>query len=572
MLVVNRGRWTGFMALALTGCMGQSVVGVSPEASAPDARVFDAGRNVDAASASDTDSEVGSVVSQDETPLPDTLPPVSCHDVPFEDITVASGITFVQHTTHPQCIHDVMGTGGCLLDYDLDGDLDVYLIDRAPWPSRMYRNDGHGHFTDVTDALHIGDIGPSMGCLAFDVDGDGDEDIYITRNDSDRLYRNDRTGFTDITPTSGIVTHGVGSSATAGDIDGDGDLDLFVGRMVDETTCPGQCVDRPQDCQPEPNVLFVNDGHGHFTDVTHARGINLTTPTLAVRFWDMDRDGALDIYVGNDLGSEPPYYPDQFWRNDGTGHFTDAAPGWGLDHDQQGHSGDTMGVSISDIDLDGAPDLVSTDINFGDAMLYHCDAALHCDVQSSARGLDWSLDTFKWAADFEDFDRDGWPDLLIINGGYYDPVAQLSQLYWNNQGTFALSDLHVADPLAQPRSERAALYGDIDGDGLLDVILTGVGEAPRVLRSRRRCGRGIAVALDSLAAGARVRVTANGHSLEREVVTSASYEGSGSPWLYFGMGTATHADVDVQWLDGTHAHVASVSAEQVLHIPRPALE
>ncbi len=560
--------------LSLSACIGQAVVGKTSWGPLPDASVtgMDIGPVNIVTDVPDASSGLEASVTTEASPgvLPATLPSAACHDTPFEDITAASGITFVQHTTPAWCEHNFVGMGGCVLDYDLDGALDVYLIDLAPWPSRMYHNDGHGHFADVTDALHIGDVGPSVGCLAFDADGDGDEDIYITRSDGDRLYRNDRTGFVDVTATSGIVTYGVGTSATAGDIDGDGDLDLFVGRLLDEPACPSACTDCSRDGVPQPNVLFLNDGHGHFTDVTRARGVYLPMPTLAVRFYDFDRDGALDIYVGNDLGSEAPYYPDQFWHNDGTGYFTDAAPQWGTNHDSNGNSGDTMGVSISDIDLDGALDLASTDEIFGDVMLYHCDGTPRCQVQSSARGLDWSLNAVKWAVDLEDFDRDGWPDLFTVTGSY-DPLSlELSQLFWNHEGYFSLADLHVADPLAQPRSERAGLYGDLDGDGLLDVVLTGVSEAPRVLRTRQRCGRGITVALDSLSAGARVRVSFDGHSLEREVVTSASYLGSSSPWLYFGIGTATHADVDVRWLDGRTAHLPGVSAEQVLHIPRPA--
>ena len=287
-------------------------------------------------------------------------------------------------------------------------------------------------------------------------------------------------------------------------------------------------------------------------------------------FYDFDRDGHVDLYVGNDLGEEDPFYPDQFYRNDGTGHFTDAAPQWGLDHRPDGHSGDTMGVAIGDIDGDGAPDLVSSNTNHGDVLLYHCDASFHCHEEASARGLDWSQSSFKWAVDLEDFDRDGWPDLLVVGGNIDPPFVEPSQLYWNRQGMFELSNLQPGDPLGESHDNRAALYGDLDGDGLLDVVLTGIGTGhTRILRSRQRCGRGLAVALDTLSAGARVRVTANGRTLERQVVTSASYSGTGSPWLYFGLGTAETADVDVRWLDGRTAHRAAVPAEQVLHIPRP---
>ncbi len=499
-----------------------------------------------------------------DDPAPPALRPVtSCRREPFDDVAEALGVDFVHHPRTDYCeVPDVMGPGACLLDYDRDGDDDLYLVDRAPHPNRLYRNDG-ARFTDVTDATGAGDRGDGIGCLAFDYDGDGDDDLHLSNLDGDRLYRNDGGRFADVTGDVGLRTEGFTTTATAGDVDGDGDVDLFVSRFLEPATLPRMCSQMIEVATPHTSLLFINEG-GRYVEQAAARGITERDPTLAARLYDLDRDGDLDLYVGNDLGM---FHPDRFYMNDGRGRFTDRARAMGLAAAANGDSGQTMGADIADVDGDGQPELVSSSSLGYPELLFTCDASLRCREVSRDWGLTpASVQSFSWAVGLEDFDLDGDVDLLVANGSIYRPAAQPDQLYWNVDGRFREYEPRAGEALDRAQSSRAAVFGDLDGDGALDAVTTVVGGRPRVLRNRAGCGHWLGVRVLPRVAGTRVRVTAGGRTRERQVQFAGAYLGSGSATLHYGLGTATAASVEVRWPDGRTLR-RDVAADRVVTLP-----
>ena len=498
---------------------------------------------------------------------PSLRPATSCRQEPFDDVAESLGIDFVHHPRTDFCdVTDVMGPGACLLDYDRDGDDDLYLVDRAPYANRLYRNDGH-RFVDVTMVSGAGDRGDGLGCLAYDYDGDGDDDLHLSNFDGDRLYRNDGARFVDVTAVVGLRTEGFTTTATAGDVDADGDVDLFVSRFLDPATLPPMCSQMIEVSTPQASLLFINE-NGRYVEQAAARGIAVPEPTLAARLYDLDRDGDLDLYIGNDLGM---YHRDRFYMNDGHGRFVDRAREMGLAAAANDDSGQTMGVDIADIDGDGSPEVLSSNSSGYPELLFSCDAMLRCREVSRDWGL-WpaSVQSFSWAVGLEDFDLDADVDLFVANGSIYRPTAQPDQLYWNVEGRFREYEPHVDEALARAQSSRAAVFGDLDGDGALDAVTTVVGGRPRVLRNRAGCGHWLGVRMRPRVAGTRVRVTPAGddrrRSRERQVQFAGAYLGSGSSTLHYGLGRATAATVEVFWPDG-RTFRREVGADRVVTLP-----
>jgi hypothetical protein len=485
---------------------------------------------------------------------------------PFVDATAAVGLDFVHHHTEDFCtMADVIGGGACLFDYDLDGDVDLFLTDRAPFGGRLYENDG-GTFADVTADALPAETGDGIGCLAFDADSDGDLDLYLANNGADRLLRNDGGVFVDVTEAVGLVQSGLSASATAGDLDGDGDLDLVVSQFVDVTSCGDTCPPKPDTCSPARDLIFENRD-GQFVEIGLGSGVDGDDLVLATTMFDIDDDGDLDIYLGSDVGRT---YPDRLYVNDGVDHFVDRAADLGLAWNGTGtNSGSTMGVTIGDYDRNGVLDVASSNFEGDPALLFKCDEGPTCfDAALSGNDLGATRNFTGWALRFEDFDQDGWLDLFVANGRVIAPAAQPNLLLWSHEGHFAPHAAAPDDALALARNSRGAAFGDIDGDGDVDAVVASNGEAPQVLLNTSARGNYLLVELDTLSAGARVTVDLGDWRRTQPVLVGDGYLGSSDPRVHFGLGPACSVDVTIEWLDGTTRVLTDVAVNQVLRVER----
>jgi hypothetical protein len=505
------------------------------------------------------------------------------HPIVFTDIGEASGIHFVHDMgkTEAKYMVETMGSGGGLLDYDLDGDLDIYLLNGAPMPagrvvagrtSALLRNDA-GRFTDVTARAGTPNLFYGMGMCVGDYDNDGFPDLYLANYGPNVLYRNNGDGtFTDQTAAAGVGHPGWGSSCVFFDAEGDGDIDLYIVNYVifqpsDNKFC-GDVINRVRTyCHPnvytaQRDLFYRNDGDGSFTEAADLVGMTSSTGNgLGVTAGDYDNDGDVDLYLANDKS------PNILYRNDG-GVFTDvtllAGVGYGLDGSLQAG----MGTDFGDYDGDGDLDIVVTNLDFENNGLYRNDGnGVFSDVSfpSGIGGI--SLSFVGFGALFADYDNDGLLDLLIANGhildnaSYFNDATSYAQRNFVHRnlggGRFEEIGLKLGPDMARPNVGRGLSTGDLDHDGDLDFLVTISGGSPRLLRndgasslpSFRLRLYGTASSRDAL--GARVTASAGGRTMIREVRSGSSYQSQSEMDVHFGLGDAPRIDtLTVRWLSG----------------------
>lgn len=503
--------------------------------------------------------------------------------VTFTDIAASSGLDFVHDMgkTEAKYMVETMGSGGGLLDYDLDGDLDVFLINGAAMPgyrgdadhrSALYRNDG-GRFTNVTEQAGTPNGAYGMGMCAGDYDNDGFPDIHLANYGPNLLYRNNGDGtFRDASSEAGVDHPGWGSSCAFFDAEADGDLDLYIVNYVifrpeDNKFC-GDVVNQvrtychPNVYTPQRDLFYRNQGDGTFREASEEAGMNSSTGNgLGLTTGDYDNDGDTDLYLANDKS------PNILYRNDG-GTFTDvtllAGVGYGLDGSLQAG----MGTDFGDYDGDGDLDLVVTNLDFENNGLYRNDGnGVFSDVSfpSGIGGI--SLSYVGFGALFADYDNDGLLDLLIANGHILDNApyfndatsyAQRNFVHRNmGDGTFREVGASLGADMSKPNVGRALAVGDLDHDGDLDLLVTVSGGSPRLLRndgaeklpSFRLRLHGTKSSRDAL--GARVTAVAGGRTMIREVRSGSSYQAQSEMPVHFGLGGAPKIDtLTVRWLSG----------------------
>ena len=397
----------------------------------------------------------------------------------FEEVASQVGLTFTHSGRRDRPVLRAGGDGrrGALIDYDGDGDLDVYLLQnqsldpsRPATPGathRLFRNELVERkalgFTDVTAASGLGGVTYGMGVATGDYDNDGDTDLYVTALGPNTLYRNNGNGtFSDVTAAAGVDDPRWSTAATFVDYDRDGDLDLFVANYLDfSVTANKQCFDPagtrdycgPRSYRPVPDRLFRNDGGGRFTDVSETAGITKADGAgLGVSTGDYNGDGWLDLYVANDAT------PNQLWINQKDGTFLDEGPLAGVALNAAGNPEGSMGVASGDYDRDGDEDLFVTNIIAETFALYTNDGHGGFDDTRVAAGIAQATAAFTgFGTDWIDYDNDGWLDLFVANGavniieaqrGQPMPFRMRNQLF-RNLGNGKLSRRHSR---AAPRS------------------------------------------------------------------------------------------------------------------------
>jgi len=514
-----------------------------------------------------------------------TIPGLRAAEIVFEDITRKAGLDFVHEHggSGDKYMVETMGSGACFLDYDNDGDPDLYLVQGAALPgfkaSRplhnvLYENQGVGKdgMVSFSPAAKAGveDTAWGMGCTAGDIDGDGDLDLMVTNFGPDVLYRNNGDGtFADVTAAAGVGDPRWSASAAFGDADADGDLDLYVTRYVNHTVednrpC-GDLLDgkrsycHPNSYSPVEDSFYRNSGDGTFTEDKDAARPRAPGNGLGVVWSDLDRDGLPDIYVAND-GS-----PNFLFKNRG-GTFQEVALLGGCAVNDDGVSEAGMGVAAADFDGDGHTDLFVTHMGMETNTLYR--------NLGSGHFVDWSLPSGIAAISYRmvgfgtgalDYDHDGDLDLLLANGHILDDAPR----YWSNV-TYA-QPMHLLENNGQGRfSEVGAQHGaifseqmvgrglalaDVDGDGDLDAAVN-VSDGPaRLLRAHGATGAWIQLDLreagpNPFAIGAQVTIRAGERTQRREVRSASSYLSQNAHTLHAGLGEQREAHVEIRWPGG----------------------
>ena len=534
-------------------------------------------------------------------PLHDTSPP----DSPwFVDRAKEAGLDFVHVNgmSGQYYVPENMGPGIGLLDFDTDGDLDVYLVQGqmlgagktpaqatfAPNGSRLlggrlYRNDlkveADGtrtlRFTDVTDKSGIGARGYGMGAATGDYNNDGCIDLYLTNFGSNQLFRNDCDGrFTDVSKASGTESRGWSVSASFVDYDQDGWLDLFVGHYLEYTVetdvkCLGRTGERdychPSAYRPQPSRLYHNNRNGTFSDVTAKAFAGVAFgPVLGATAADFNDDGWVDLYVANDT------HENQLWINQRDGTFKNTALLAGVALTVDGEAEASMGVDAGDFDNDGDEDLFVAELTSQGHNLFVNDGTGTFEDRGTPSGVGpLSIAYTGFGAAWLDVDNDGWLDILTVNGTITAleaqrrakdpfPQRQRKQLLHNlRNGRFEDVSWRAGPVFQSEDVGRGAAFGDIDNDGDVDVLVANDSGRAQLLVNQignRHHWLGLRLVGDHGRdmLGARVTITPkSGPTLSRHARSDGSYASANDPRVLVGLGDSAEAPrVRVRWPSG----------------------
>ncbi|MDR3632191.1 MAG: CRTAC1 family protein [Isosphaeraceae bacterium] len=494
-----------------------------------------------------------------------------------------------------------LGSGVALLDYDGDGWLDVYFANTRNLPldatttargNRLYRNRADGTFEDVTDRAGTGFRGFNHGVTVGDVDNDGFPDLFLTNFGPNVLYLNNGDGsFRDATAGSGLEGPPWSTGAAFLDYDGDGALDLYVS-CYGEWSINGEhpfCGDKarnipvycsPYSITPARHHLYRNKGDGTFEETTESAGVGRSDGRgLGVIAADVNRDGRADLYVANDG------CPNFLFLNRGGGKFEDVSEPSGAATNEAGDVQGSMGVDVEDVDGDGWPELFVTNFRGQYNTLYRNHGGANFQDVSAAAGIVAdSLLWVGWGCSLGDFDNDGHPDMLVVNGEVDDNLKEFGQdspfaeptVVWGNAGDRRFRV--VPDPgtyFAVNHVGRGAAFGDLDNDGRLDVIVAQFDGPPAVLVNDAPPRSWIRLELlgsdsNRSAVGATVEVRAGGTVIHRQVKGGGSYLSANDHRLLVGLGSAAHVErVDVLWPSGRRSTLTDLATGHSFQIREP---
>ena len=536
-------------------------------------------------------------------------PSVKMPSVRFTNITDAAGIDFVHENgaTGDKLLPETLGGGCAFLDYDNDGDQDLLLVNSCRWPwdspqpdpparTVLYRNDGTGHFTDVTDDVGLEVSCYGMGVAVGDYDNNGYVDVFISAVGQNVLLHNAEGRFVDVTQSAGVSGDPEQWSTSCGwlDYDNDGDLDLFVcnyvqwSKQIDQVqefrlVGVGRAYGPPTAFQGTFPYLYRNDGDGRFTDVSATSGVQQTNMSTGVPLAkslglapvDIDRDGWIDLVVANDT------VRNLVFRNQADGTFQEIGVTAGIAFDAAGQARGAMGIDavrFRDDDSLGiaignfANEMTALYVSAGTDMLFTDDAIPTGLGPPTRQELSFGLVFF-------DFDLDGRLDLLAANGHLENEIhkvqesqnyRQSASLFWN-AGPQQISEFvrvpaeNCGPDLLTPIVGRGAAYADIDGDGDQDVLLTQIAGPPLLLRNDQQLGHHylrfklIGTRCNRDAIGAWLEVRIGQSTRRRQVMPTRSYLAQMELPVTIGLGQHDAVDgVSIQWPDGSIQQVENL--------------
>ena len=501
----------------------------------------------------------------------------------FIDTTDTAGLTFV-HTdgrSGLRLFNEFLGSGGGFFDYDNDGDLDIYFVNGAiqtdnpanhAQPNTLYRNNGDGTFTDVTEEAGVGSTAYGTGATVADYDNDGDLDLYVTNFGEDQLYQNNGDGtFTDVTTHTGVGNPNWGTSCAFADVDNDGHLDLYVANYAAYTPENDiRCEERGVHvyCGPHAypavhDTFYKNNGNGTFTDMSNLFRSSDLHPQhgLGVTFGDYDTDGDIDLYVANDQD------PNFLFQNNGNGNFLEVALFSGVCYNDMGKEEAGMGTDFGDYNNDGKLDLTVSNYQTETNTVYHNhDGTFFTDNTITSGIAEVTHGYLGWGIRFFDYDNDGYQDIFVANGHLMDNITVLEKhvrypqrnlLFRNGgDGTFVNVTSEI-DGLALEKVSRGAAVGDYDNDGDLDILVTNCNQRPDLLQNVvGNQNNWIQIQVvgqksNRSGIGARIKIVTETHIQYREVQSGGSYLSFHDLRTHFGVGKAEQIErLEIRWTSG----------------------
>lgn len=529
----------------------------------------------------------------------------------FEDIAAQAGVHFITQNCPTPEKHqpETMPAGVALFDYNGDGLLDIYLVNGADMPSlvktgpkyynRLFRNNGNGTFTDVTEQAGLAGAGYGMGVAIGDYDNDGRPDVFLANVNGNQLFHNNGDGtFTDVTAKAGLsgaTLHGRKMwSVAAGwfDYNNDGLLDLFVSNYCQwdpkhEPVCIGLKGQRgychPSNFAPLPNTLYRNNGDGTFTDVSKETGISsVMGKGMGVAFADYDRDGFMDVFVANDNS------PNLLFHNLGGKRFEEVAFQAGVAYNEDGNALAGMGADFRDVNNDGLPDIWHTGVENDTFPLFLNRGAGHfVNATQSSRLAAITREMSGWSNGIADLDNDGWKDLFVARGNVMDNIDAISRHFhyaepnavFRNLGNGRFADVSAsAGPdFVRAAPHRGLAYGDLDNDGRIDLVITALGAPVSVFRNITETHNHwlilklVGTKSNRMGIGAQIRLTGeDGRDQYDEITTSTGYGASSDPRAHFGLGAShTAREIEIRWPSGIRQVLHDVPGDRIVTVREP---